>query len=135
MHGLRRARLVGSVGRSPSVRSVASAVVATGLLLAVAAPAWAARPGSSARSAGLATVPAAPARTTGAAGTSTPLAGRGGPPPSAPPPGTFEGISPGLVVLGLMSAAAVAALLLEADRAVGRLADAAPCAGQNVDLG
>lgn len=51
-------------------------------------------------------------------------------------PALFKGIGTGLIILGLVLAAIVVAFLLGADRAVGRLAAAAPCVGEDIgDLG
>ena len=78
---------------------------------------------------------------TGGTGTSTPGTPSGGSSPVASTlpsatPALFKGIGTGLIILGLALAAIVVALLLGADRAVGRLAAAAPCVGEDFgDLG
>ncbi|HXW32624.1 MAG TPA: choice-of-anchor P family protein [Acidimicrobiales bacterium] len=55
--------------------------------------------------------------------------------PNAAPVALFKGVGTGLIVLGLVLAALLAALLVGADRAVGRLA-AAPCVGEHTgDVG
>lgn len=68
-----------------------------------------------------------------------------GTPSSSPTPGAaipsaapalFKGIGTGLIILGLVLAAILVALMLGVDRAVGRVASAVPCVGENTgDLG
>jgi hypothetical protein len=56
--------------------------------------------------------------------------------PAASTPALFKGIGTGLIILGLILAALLTAFLLGADRAVGRLAAAVPCVGEDIgDLG
>jgi hypothetical protein len=74
-----------------------------------------------------------------AAGTTTPSATGSGAVPTFvanTTPALFKGIGTGLIILGLVLAAIVVGLLLGMDRAVGRLAAAVPCVGEDTgDLG
>lgn len=47
-------------------------------------------------------------------------------------PALFKGIGTGLIILGLILAGLLTAFLLGADRAVGRLATAVPCVGEDI---
>lgn len=74
----------------------------------------------------------------GTGSTGTPSGTGSGPLPSLAntTPALFKGIGTGLIILGLVLAAIVAGLLVGIDRAVGRLAAAVPCVGEDTgDLG
>jgi len=52
--------------------------------------------------------------------------------PNASPAALFKGVGTGLIILGLILAAVLTAFLLWSDRAVGRLAAAVPCVGEDI---